>query len=61
MSEHDSDGGNGSESQGGGSGRKGFVRDVMRRINPSGQTGSASGRPEEGEFAQGGAQSRRRI
>ena len=32
MSEHDSDSG----SQGAGSGRKGFVRDVMRRITPAG-------------------------
>ena len=32
MSEHDSDSG----SQGSGSGRKGFVRDVMRRITPAG-------------------------
>ena len=37
MSEHDSDSG----SQGPGSGRKGFVRDVMRRITPAG------GRPNE--------------
>ena len=38
MSEHDSDSG----SQGPGSGRKGFVRDVMRRITPA---GAAGGRP----------------
>ncbi|MEM9175640.1 MAG: proteasome ATPase [Myxococcota bacterium] len=57
MSEHDSDssGGGNSGSQGGGSGRKGFVRDVMRRINPTGGAASASGRPEDEEFAQGGS------
>ena len=51
MSEHDSDSG----SQGGGPGRKGFVRDVMRRITPSGGTDPLSGRLEDEEFAQGGS------
>ena len=40
MSEHDSDSGS--------QGRKGFVRDVMRRINP---TGAAGGRPNDEEGA----------
>ena len=55
MSEHDSDSsaGGGAGSQGGGSGRKGFVRDVMRRITPSGGVGQSDGRPEDEEFVQG--------
>ncbi|MFK7895071.1 MAG: proteasome ATPase [Myxococcota bacterium] len=44
MSEHDSDGS--------GPGRKGFVRDVMRRINPTGAPGS--GRPGEDADLEGG-------
>ena len=57
MSEHDSDssGGGGAESRNGGSGRTGFVRDVMRRINPTGGAGSTSGRPDDLDFAQSGS------
>jgi len=47
MSEHDSDSG----SQGPGSGRKGFVRDVMRRITPA---GAAGGRPGDEADLEGG-------
>jgi len=43
MSEHDSDSGS--------QGRKGFVRDVMRRINP---TGGPGGRPADGAGGLGG-------
>jgi len=49
MSEHDSESG----SQGSGSGRKGFVRDVMRRITPSGAPGAGPTDDDPG-YAQGG-------
>ncbi len=55
MSEHDSDSG----SQGPGSGRKGFVRDVMRRITPVGGRPSDDPDLESGFPGQGASESGR--